>query len=388
MFQNFYQSLEGFGQFSELTSPSHYVDVPADWYVVITDVRGSTNAIAQGRYKEVNLVGAAAIIAVLNMTGRVPLPYAFGGDGATILIPQHLVDMVRDTLCAVQTRVKAMFDLELRAGCIPVSALYEQKAWLKVAKFQLSPTVEQAAFQGNGLGLAEQWVKKGGGTVITCTPKDDSELSLEGLECRWQPIGNRHGTMLTLLARVTPNHEGRAWEIYSQLLSEIAQIYPESCGAAPVQPDNMNLSFAYKNLSREAILRRGNHLLGYIRYLLIMYVQNAIGYLSFRFKIPVGNFNGQKYLAEMAANSDARKFDEMLRMVLDSSLEQQKRLEALLADHHAKGEIYYGIHLSPEALMTCLVFNLSGNHIHFVDGSDGGYAIAAKQMKEQMAAGT
>jgi hypothetical protein len=90
----------------------------------------------------------------------------------------------------------------------------------------------------------------------------------------------------------------------------------------------------------------------------------------------------------MATNTDARKFDEMLRMVLDSSLEQKDRLEALLKERHARGEIVYGIHLSPQALMTCLVFNLSGNHIHFVDGSDGGYAIAAQQMKQQIAAGT
>jgi hypothetical protein len=35
--------------------------------------------------------------------------------------------------------------------------------------------------------------------------------------------------------------------------------------------------------------------------------------------------------------------------------------------------------------MTCYVQNLSDTaHIHFVDGGDGGYAMAAKQLKQQL----
>ena len=35
--------------------------------------------------------------------------------------------------------------------------------------------------------------------------------------------------------------------------------------------------------------------------------------------------------------------------------------------------------------MTCYVPSFSdGKHVHFIDGGDGGYAIAAKQLKQQM----
>jgi hypothetical protein len=34
--------------------------------------------------------------------------------------------------------------------------------------------------------------------------------------------------------------------------------------------------------------------------------------------------------------------------------------------------------------MTCLVFDRDGRQVHFVDGADGGYALAAKKMKERM----
>lgn len=35
--------------------------------------------------------------------------------------------------------------------------------------------------------------------------------------------------------------------------------------------------------------------------------------------------------------------------------------------------------------MTCLIFDYDRDHFHFVDAADGGYALAAKQMKAQMA---
>jgi hypothetical protein len=34
--------------------------------------------------------------------------------------------------------------------------------------------------------------------------------------------------------------------------------------------------------------------------------------------------------------------------------------------------------------MTCLVFERGGRQVHFVDGADGGYALAAKDMKQRM----
>jgi hypothetical protein len=36
--------------------------------------------------------------------------------------------------------------------------------------------------------------------------------------------------------------------------------------------------------------------------------------------------------------------------------------------------------------MTCLVFSRE-NHVHFIDGGDGGYALAAKELKSRIKAG-
>ena len=88
---DFYRDLIGFEGFSHITAPEHYRDAPEEWYVLLTDVMGSTQAIEAGKYKEVNLIGAAAIMAMLNVAEGHDLPYVFGGDGTTMLIPPSLL---------------------------------------------------------------------------------------------------------------------------------------------------------------------------------------------------------------------------------------------------------------------------------------------------------
>jgi hypothetical protein len=54
----------------------------------------------------------------------------------------------------------------------------------------------------------------------------------------------------------------------------------------------------------------------------------------------------------------------------------------VLADAAAAGTCRYGIHRQEAALMTCIVpSSLDRDHVHFVDGASGGYAMAAAMLK-------
>lgn len=70
----FYADLPSFEGFADAVDPARYTDAPTDWFVAITDVRGSTDAIEAGRYKDVNALGAASIVAVLNAAPGLDLP--------------------------------------------------------------------------------------------------------------------------------------------------------------------------------------------------------------------------------------------------------------------------------------------------------------------------
>ena len=106
--------------------------------------------------------------------------------------------------------------------------------------------------------------------------------------------------------------------------------------------------------------------------------------LAFRFKLPLF-IDVDNYFKQIFNHSDYRKFDDTLRMILDCSTTEVQQIENFLQEQYNLGKIYFGIHISTHSLMTCLVENTQqGGHIHFIDGGNGGYAMAAKAMKIQI----
>jgi len=75
-----------------------------------------------------------------------------------------------------------------------------------------------------------------------------------------------------------------------------------------------------------------------------------------------------------------------LRMVVDLNVAEIYRLESRLAAEHRAGRLAYGLHRSSAARLTCLVRSYDGAHVHFVDGTDGGFALAARELEAQLAA--
>lgn len=110
--KNFFLEMPSFLEFQELTLDSHYQRVPSDWIVVITDIQGSTKAIEAGKYKTINMAGAATITALTNAIGTRHFPFAFGGDGATAVIPPQEMTRVRAALA--RSREIAFLDHELK----------------------------------------------------------------------------------------------------------------------------------------------------------------------------------------------------------------------------------------------------------------------------------
>ena len=100
----------------------------------------------------------------------------------------------------------------------------------------------------------------------------------------------------------------------------------------------------------------------------------------------IGRFIPAKYAQELIENSDFRKFDDSLRMVLDCTTELAAEIEDYLKTEAAKGMVRYGVHHQDAAMMTCFTPSpVNPNHIHFIDGAQGGYALAATALKESNA---
>jgi hypothetical protein len=380
----FFTQIDAFDDFSEIANIDNYVTAPDDWHVVISDVAGSTRAVAEGRYKEVNMIGAACINAVLNITASGEIPYVFGGDGATLLVPADRLPDCKKALLAVRRLAESNFNLSLRVGVVPVATIHRlAPARVLVGKYRLSPGNELAAFSGGGIEQAERWIKSDPAHLVEASA-DDGPPDLNGLSCRWEPLKSQNGVMISLLLKAGSDDEQGQEQLYRGLIGDIDRITGSSAnGGKPISDANMKFRWPPRGLAAEIRAtagRRNRMLFGFH-----LYFSSLIQWFLDRFDLTAGGYSGGQYRVELRRNTDYRRFDDTLRMLLDCNLEQADEIETLLEAHAREDGLIYGVHRSDSALMTCLVFNLDrGEHIHFIDGSDGGFTSAAKNMKAKL----
>jgi hypothetical protein len=385
--ETFYSKLPALDHFSAVANSANFVTVPSDWHIIITDIARSTEAVELGRYKDVNLLGASSIIATLNVAKAIDIPFIFGGDGASILIPPSLVSKAKQALLALRRLAKRQFGLDLRVGIVPVVTVAKASQEVKVAKFKMSEHYTQAAFSGGGLTYATELVKNSNTMRLynsnELTATQDADLS--GLACRWQDIPSRHGEVVSLLVLATSQTKEHTDEVYRDVMQHIQMIYGDEKNYHPVTGNNLNLTFNDKSLMKETKLRAtSDRWLDQQLYLCQIKLENFLGMMFMKFKVKVGSMNWGLYKDIVTNATDYKKFDDMLRMVISGDAAQREMLTGYLESKFKDGSLVYGTHVSDRAIMTCLVFEHDGPQVHFIDGANGGYALAAKSMKARL----
>jgi hypothetical protein len=372
-------ALSPFLDFAQAFEVAHYWPVPDDWFVAVSDVVSSTKAISNGRYKDVNLAGAATIACVLNACSRDDLPFCFGGDGGVVLVPPELQATARDALCAVQHMTKQVLSLTLRCALIPLSEIRRRGRELLMASHDLGSGRLLAMMAGGGVNLAETLCKSPDGAAFR-VPEGSGDPDLTGLSCRWQPLKAAHGVIVSLVIHAKDGAPLPA--IYRDLYRGIIEL--TGAGNSPARLDAYHQRFPPRGLLREAQLTAPERR---FRQVLKIIWEAAWSKISIANGKTYGGFNGRAYRRSLPRHSDYRKYADSLRMVIDCTPVQADAIESLLDGEWRAGRIDYGTHRAAAALMTCFVRDFhEGGHIHFIDGADGGYALAALSMKERIRA--
>ena len=372
----FYARLPIFDGFEHIMDPARYQPLPDDWLVGLTDVVRSTQAIEDGRYKAVNTAGASVIAAVGNALEGRPFPYVFGGDGASFAVSSRDEALVRAALAATAAWSRDELQLELRAALVPVSAVKEHGRTVSVARFAPSKNVSYAMFSGGGLAWAERAMREGRYAVAPAAPGVRPDLT--GLSCRWNDMPATRGVILSLLVAPVTNGDAAFRALIEALLreletsSEVTRPVPDGAPGIGWPPPGLDLEARAMGKAGDGLFMRR------IRVAL----STLIAYIVMRFGFRIGGFDPAVYRHDVVENSDFRKYDDNLRMTLDCTPALadriQQRLERAEAEHIAR----FGIHRQPAAIMTCIVPSIAeSNHVHFVDGAAGGYALAARRLK-------
>lgn len=373
----FFADVPEFTAFEGVTDTGNYRPLPDDWALVTGDIVNSTGAIAAGNYKLVNMSGAGIISAVLNALGHAELPFVFGGDGALVAIPPSGIDKARAEVAAVRTWVTEETGLEMRAAIVPLRDIRAAGFDVMVARLRVSDYAAFAMFAGGGAAWAEQQMKQGRYLVDPAPPGTRPDLT--GLSCRWSPIPSRHGEIVSIIAVPGGNADPAA---FGALIADIVTIVAmQDRGGHPVPQDGpvaAGLTGKALDWEARASAPRGRR----ARQKAWIAFQYYLGQFLDRFNITLGDFDPKRYKRDVAANSDFRKFDDGLKMTVDVDRKNLDRIKARLAEAAAAGICRYGLHSQNAALMTCFVLTpMKRDHMHFIDGAAGGYALAATQLK-------
>jgi DUF3095 family protein len=373
--ERFYGGIAVFRGFTSLMDPSLYAPLPDDWSIGVADIVESTKAIAQARYKAVNMAGAAVIAAVTNALEGREFPFVFGGDGASFAVAPGDLDRARDALAATSRWVKDDLDLAMRVALVPVAAVRAQGHDVRVARFGPSANLSYAMFSGGGLGYADTAMKRGEFAVEVAPPGTQPDLT--GLSCRFEEIPSTRGLILSVL--VVPAR-GADPAAFRKVIEDIIALVERSPDAGrPVPPGGPPLRWPPAGVEYEARAARGGPLLKRRAGVL---AHTLFAYLIMRFGIKVGGFVPKTYVQQVVENSDFRKYDDGLRMILDCAPELDRALTQRLAEAASGGIVRYGLHRQDAAMMTCFTPSaLRSDHVHFIDGARGGYASAATALK-------
>ncbi len=354
---------------------SCFSSVPGDWHVIVTDIENSTAAVDAGRHDDVNLIATGSIIATLNIAHRSDLliPFFFGGDGATLIVPPALLESALASLAAHRNNTRNNFGLELRVGSVPVKDLYSAGHELGISRLFLSEHFAIPVVLGHGLAEAERIIKgiDGPDELI---PSD--ALELQGMECRWdriEPANTSHEVVSLLVVSLAEKNQAPA---FKRVIDHIDRIYGSEESRNPVSVPRLRLNGTFAKLRTEIKARTG-------RIdpwdLIRAWLATRIGGRYF-----MRSASGKRYLAQLVDLTDTLVIDGRINTVIAGTAEQRERLEAGLQDLEEEGLIFYGLAVGRESVMSCYVSDRTDKHIHFVDGADGGYTLAAGVLKRKL----
>ncbi|GAB5377189.1 MAG: DUF3095 domain-containing protein [Acuticoccus sp.] len=363
--------LKTVSRFEDILDAAAFRSLPADWVIGVADVVDSTGAIGEGRYKAVNIAGAAPISAMMNALDTRRFAFLFGGDGCAFVLPPADAALVRRILAETAAWVRDDLNLTLRVAVVPVREAHAAGHDVRAALFAPSAHVAYAMFDGGGVAWAEAEMKAGRHRIDPLP--SGARPDLTGLSCRWLPMQSRHGAMVSIIVR--PGDRGMP--AFRAAISELLALLQED--DHPVGPDGPTVAPVSPGTRLEALAARGKR--PFWRQFVRAFAFHLMSWGVLTAGVRLGGFDPKTYRAVTAQNADARKFGDGLLLTADCAPELAERARAFLEGAAARQIVHFGMVAQDAALMTCIVPSLKDHgHYHFVDGAGGGYSAAAKSM--------
>ena len=208
-----------------------------------------------------------------------------------------------------------------------------------------------AMFAGGGVEFSDSLLKSSprGSPYLLEAQSEVGEPNLHGLSCRWEPLIPRSGCMMTIMVQGTKSYPADESGLLSDVVQKISVLLGHRLQeSAPASVHSMKFRWPPRGLGLEARATAGGQT--FLRRYFTVLVLSLIQFWCERFNRQAGSYNAPVYRDELRSNTDFRKYDGILRMVLDVSASQAELIEQHLEREHDAGRLAYGVHVADTAL--------------------------------------
>ena len=365
---------------ADIFEDANFIDVPDDWEIIVADVKNSSEAVSNGRHNDVNLVAGGSVITVLNIARKygIEIPFFYGGDGGTFIVPPQLLEPAMTSLTAHIANTNKNFNLDMHKGHINVGAMYKKGHFLKITKLNTGEGLSKAIIFGDGIIEADKIIKST--TDQNLERKEDSLANMEGLECRWNSIKPPPSATEVVCLLIIAAEPLQQRTVFKDVLLQMQMIYGDINNRHPLSTERLHLLISFDKVKKEMIVKYGKWK---TLYFIKSFLQTIAGLFYFKYNLNIKNLRGGIYLKQVITNSDTLMIDGRINTIISGTQAQRLQLVNYLQEKEKEGSLIFGHHVSGESIMTCYIRNRNKDHIHFVDGSNGGYTQAAMEIKSK-----
>ena len=356
-----------------LADISRYQKINDNEILILADIENSTEAVANGAYKNIN-ISTTQCIAALRKTCKSACKIQHGGDGFVLVTPIDNLIKIAGVMTSMRQQILEDFSLNMRCAIWNSSELDNIGVNLHYSSFTFDGGNPQWQFHSNNLGKLERLMRDGVNSVYKRSAKENPDLS--GFRCDFVPISKEGGWFGCFIIDFSQTEMTERF-ISIRKISELIGSISHNETICPI--DVQDLIWQTDRVELAKLTERTAHYRYRLNFDFIFRFFNRFG-LHWNKRCGALLFNK---LHKLPLSLDFIKYDGQLKFIVcvpdDRKNDFSQELNNLSKHHH----FTVGSHWSSRVVITCSVDSKDGN-LHFIDGEDGGFTLASKQLKKRL----
>ena len=358
-----------------MSSIYNFRNVPEDWYIIVVDIKGSTQATKYHLEQSIKLYAAICISAITkdikSAEPKLDLPFFFGGDGITVLAPKTYQLRITLVLENIRAKIFKANYLHLRVGAIQILNLNKKtEARLKICKLVLNEGLQIPVAIGNTLWKAETAVKNEWVNDVI-EPRQIMHVDYSGSANIGLTIPTHHANMHFLCFMAYPANDLEGLETLRKVSLKMDSIFGKYKARLPLghvdfKKTDLNIK-DWKPIVMKHTNTRYQKLVLSIPFINTLFLRNTTVFDS--------------CINTIVENTYGLMVDGGINDCICATSQQIQTFLDVLHELEKNNEILFGYHISNAAKINCSCTTRSLQINYHIDGSGSSFSKAAQMLK-------